>query len=89
MPLKLLPTEYLDMRELMEVMYAACSDPRYPFVDLCMPGLDEWSTSTLDEGIDGLAKNSLEEWKLSETQVWMKVVDEESGKIVMYIFTVN
>ncbi|PSN65966.1 hypothetical protein BS50DRAFT_588756 [Corynespora cassiicola Philippines] len=87
MPLKLLSAEYSDMRELMEVMYPACSDPRDPFVDLCMPGLGEWSTSTQGEGIDELAKNSLGEWKLSETKVWVKVVDEESDKIVRYVFT--
>ena len=82
MGLKLLPAEYSDMRILVEVIYAANSDPRDPFVDLCLPGLGEWSSATLEEGLEQVTRNYLAEWKASKTQHWMKVVDEDTGKII-------
>lgn len=81
MGLKLLPAEHSDMRALVEVIYSANSDPRDPFVDLCLPGLGAWSNATRDEGIDEVTKNYLAEWKASTTQTWLKVVDE-MGTIV-------
>ncbi|KAF2011277.1 GNAT acetyltransferase-like protein [Aaosphaeria arxii CBS 175.79] len=81
MGLKLVPAKHADMHEMVEVVYIANSDPRDPFVDLCLPGLGDWSSSTLEEGIDEVTKNYLEEWKASSTQTWLKVVDENTGKI--------
>ena len=82
MGLKLLPAAYSDMRRLVEVVYAANSDPRDPFVDLCLPGLGAWSKATLEEGIDEVTKNYLLEWQGSKTQTWLKVVDGDTRKIV-------
>lgn len=82
MGLKLLPAEHSDMRALVEVVYAANSDPRDPFVDLCLPGLGAWSKATLEEGICQVTQKYLEEWKATPTQTWLKVVEEETGEIV-------
>ena len=82
MGLKLLLADYSDMRQLVEVVYAANSDPRDPFVDLCLPGLGAWSKATLEEGINEVTKNYLTEWKASKTQTWLKVIDEDTGNIV-------
>lgn len=85
MGLKLLPAEYTDMRELVEVIYTANSDPRDPFVDLCLPGLGAWSKATREEGVEKITKMYLEEWKESTTQTWLKIIDEDSGKVVRYL----
>ena len=85
MGLKLLPAEHSDMRELVEVIYAANSDPRDPFVDLCLPGLGNWSNATREEGIKDVAKSYLAEWKASSTQTWKKVIDEDSGRIIRQV----
>ena len=84
MPLQLLPAEFSDMRELVDVVYAANSDPRDPFVDLCLPGLGAWSSASREEGVEEVTKNYLAEWKGSKTQTWMKVVDK-AGKIVRFV----
>ncbi|KAF2796037.1 GNAT acetyltransferase-like protein [Melanomma pulvis-pyrius CBS 109.77] len=82
MSLQLLPADYSDMRELVEVIYAANSDPRDPFVDLCLPGLGAWSDATHDRGVEEVTKNYLAEWQVSNTQTWLKIVDTGTGKIV-------
>lgn len=82
MGLQLLPAECSDIREIVEVLYAANSDPHDPFVDLCLPGLGNWSNATREEGIEDVAKSYLEEWQASKTQTWYKVIDKDSGKII-------
>lgn len=85
MGLKLLPASYSDMPGLVQVLYSANSDPHDPFVDLCLPGIGAWSTSTVEEGMEEVRKNYLADWQASKTQHWMKVVDEETGQIVRYV----
>ncbi|KAH7113910.1 hypothetical protein B0J11DRAFT_143415 [Dendryphion nanum] len=82
MGLKLLPAEYSDMRDIVEVIYAANSDPRDPFVDLCLPGLGAWSSATHNEGVEEVIKSYLGDWQSSTTQKWLKIVDDGTGKII-------
>lgn len=82
MGFKLMPAEYSDIHQLVDVIYVANADPRDPFVDLCLPGMGAWSSATIEEGMVEVAKNYLAEWQASKTQKWLKIVDEDTETIV-------
>ncbi|RFU29815.1 hypothetical protein B7463_g6520, partial [Scytalidium lignicola] len=71
--IKLLPAEHSDMQEILEMHLLAFRNPLEPFINVLYP---------LDEPIEQAAKRALDSWVGNPSSTYMKVVDEETGKII-------
>jgi hypothetical protein len=81
MPLQVLEASFDDLPSLMSVVFAAYSDPYYPFVSLLYPGFGAKSKEIHEQFVNNAAESHRKRWKASSTEHWVKVVDSETGEI--------